>query len=176
MYENAEGMNAKYGTTGTGITTSKFVPYLNNRGFRCDTLSNYSFNKVKNSINNKAPVLIIGYSGAEEKHQSFLWWKWNTTNYKDGHAWVIDGYCNMQCTATNKNDKTDVKTFTTNYVHCNLGWSGSCNGYYIDKVFTANLGANASDGKVEQLTRSAYEDKYYYQYYLKVVTNIRPKN
>lgn len=176
MYENAEEMNAKYATKGISIYYSKYVPYLKKRGFKCDSKSKYSFDKIKKSIDNERPILMLGRSAKTIKSHSFLWWKWESISEYGGHAWVIDGYCNMQCTATNKNDKTDVQTFTTNYVHCNLGWGGYKDGYYIDKVFTTNIGANVSDKKVEELARSAYENGNYYHYNLEIITNIRPEN
>lgn len=177
MYENAEGLKADYSTTGTNIKYVDHVPFLKKKGFSCDSLANYSYNKIKKSIDNNYPVLIMGNSLKKMKNHKFLWWTWETLDkYDGGHIWVVDGYCNMQCTAKNKNNQNDTKTFTTNYVHCNLGWGGSKNGYYMDKVFSANIGANASDETVENITRTTYGTERYYQYYLKIVTNIRPKN
>lgn len=177
MYENAEGLKADYSITGTNIKYINHVPFLKKKGFSCDSLANYPYNKIKKSIDNNCPVLIMGNSLKKMKNHKFLWWTWESLDkYDGGHIWVVDGYCNMQCTAKNKNNENDTKIFTTNYVHYNLGWGGSKNGYYIDNVFSANIGANASDKTIENITRSTYGTERYYQYNLKIVTNIRPKN
>lgn len=45
-----------------------------------------------------------------------------------GHAWVYDGYCKAQKSGTTKI-----------LLHCNWGWNGQSNGYYISGIFdTAN--------------------------------------
>ncbi len=70
-------------------------------------------------------------------------------NSTSGHAWVIDG-CIYQ--------KQSVKTITASgvvlseyfntrsYVHCNWGWGGSCDGYYLTNVFNLSNGAEIQDG------------------------------
>ena len=83
--------------------------------------SKYSFNAIKDSIDCLAPVLIEG-RGLKVKSESVT-----SSNGKDvvdfGHAWVIDGYCNLTCDATNT--KTLEKlSITADYVHCNPGWGG----------------------------------------------------
>lgn len=82
----------------------------------------------------------------------------------------------MKCTATNRTNKSDVQTFTTNYVHCNLGWGGSCDGYYIDNVLATGTDSIASDSIVESIKRSIYGEDYYYKYCLKIIPNIKPRN
>lgn len=175
MYQVAEGIKASYGTSETSSNRSNYPTFLKSVGFDADSVQSYSFDTIKKSINNKCPVIISASSKKEVKTKRFLWWTWKTTTYSGDHAFIIDGYCNMKCTATNKNNRNDVKTFTTNYVHCNLGWNGSCDGYYIDNVFATNKGAVAQDSTVEALSRSTYGEDNYYQYNLKIIPNIKPK-
>ncbi len=86
---------------------------------------NYSLSKVKTSINAYCPVMIAGDRYTDEGSEI-------------GHAWVIDGYANMSCTALYLGYYPVTVTF--DYVHCNLGWSGSSNGFYISGIFdTDNL-------------------------------------
>ena len=177
MYQVAEGVKSSYGTSLTSTKTSNYPPFLQSIGYKTDSVQSYSYNAIKSSIDNKCPVIITGACKKNTKNHKFLWWKWETvTSYEGGHAWVIDGYCNMKCTATNKTNKNDVQTFTADYVHCNLGWSGVSNGYYIENVFTVNKGIVASDSTVEKIARSSYGENDYYQYCLQIITNIKPNN
>lgn len=87
-----------------------------------------------------------------------------TTNYSSGHYWIVDGYANLACTATNTTSG-DTTTLTADYVHCNLGWGGFCNGYYISGVFDTN------HVPVSTVSRSSGTD-YYYQYKIKMLTQL----
>ncbi|MDE7441034.1 MAG: C10 family peptidase [Muribaculaceae bacterium] len=51
------------------------------------------------------------------------------TSGKGGHAWIADGcmYCYKD-----PNKKTGIKDI---YLHCNWGWGGIGNGYYIGNIF-----------------------------------------
>ena len=55
------------------------------------------------------------------------------------------------------------------YVHCNLGWGGSCNGYYKSEIFNTNEGA-VDLPKSSSTSGTEYD----YEYNLKIVPNIRP--
>ena len=46
--------------------------------------------------------------------------------YVDGHAWVVDGYIDSV-----KNNKESF------YIHCNWGWRGDCNGYFLHDILNA---------------------------------------
>ncbi len=72
-----------------------------------------SFDRIKEMIDNDHPLVICGVP------------KYKITN---AHAWNIDGY------RTSKRGSKDIKM-----VHCDFGWGGKYNGYYLDNVF--NLGS-----------------------------------
>ena len=157
MYQVAEGIKSTYDTSGTGSYETDYPSFLTSIGYTTDSVQSYSFSGIYDSINNGCPVIIAGDAIKNIEEHRFLWWSWETvTGYEPGHAWVIDGYCNLKCTATNDND---VQTFTTNFVHCNFGWANGCNGYYIDNVFTANLGATLSDGIIQNVARESIGKK-----------------
>lgn len=70
---------------------------------------------------------------------------------KKTHAWTIDGYKIRQ---RNKITRTyiDGKLISTSYkadtckmVHCDFGWGGHFNGYYVDGVFKLNSKENEYD-------------------------------
>lgn len=177
MYQVAEGIQSSYGTSATSSYSKNYSKFLESIGYSTGVEQPYSFETIKKSIDNKCPLIITGASKKITKINKFLWWSWETTTgYEGGHAFIIDGYCNMKCTATNRTNKSDVQTFTTNYVHCNLGWGGSCDGYYIDNVLATGTGSIASDSTVESIKRSIYGEDYYYKYCLKIIPNIKPKN
>jgi hypothetical protein len=68
------------------------------------------FSQIKEDISNGCPVIIRG----NKNHQS------------NGHAWVIDGAVVKRHLF--KQDKRE-------YVHCNWGYGGECNGYFIYRAF-----------------------------------------
>lgn len=64
-----------------------------------------------------------------------------------GHAWVIDGYYQYYRIIYNKNllntvggQEYIIGQETADLVHCNFGWGGTCNGYYLSNVFVLTGG------------------------------------
>ena len=133
----------------------------------------YDFNGIKVSIDHNAPVLVGGYAKKHVEKKSAWWWawEWEEIKYKSGHYWVVDGYCRLFCKAKNKRTHEE-KNITTDYVHCNVGWNGINNGYYINGLFTFNNPtANAEDYQI----RSEYGSEMYYQYGIQAFYNVVPK-
>ena len=98
--------------------------------------------------------------------------KGKTTFKETGHAWVIDGYCNLTCDAVHNKTK-ERKTITADYVHCNVGWHGSCNGYYISNIFTFGIRNGLEDCKIRNSWPGLDN---YYKYNIKIFPNLIPKN
>ena len=78
------------------------------------------FLKIAGSLNNMQPVYMCGK---------------NTVN-SEGHAWVVDGYriqydTHAYYAADDLRLLDRTRTPEKNYVHCNWGWDGYCNGYYL---------------------------------------------
>ena len=65
-----------------------------------------------------------------------------------GHAWVIDG-CIYQVQSlklyNGNNELIGEICETRDYVHCNWGWGGICDGYYITNIFNLNAGSAIPD-------------------------------
>lgn len=74
-------------------------------------METYNFVTARNAIIDKNIVLTEGF-GYEE-------------NKEVGHGWIFDGYITIK-----KNGDA-----INNYLHCNWGWGGWCDGYYKSKVF-----------------------------------------
>jgi hypothetical protein len=95
---------------------------------------------IKDALNANRPILVYGanYNGS------------------GAHNWVIDGYGAMtwyrEYVWNTQTGQTGYVTVTLNnclIVHCNLGWNGSCDGWYVYGIFdTANrawVGGNTSN-------------------------------
>lgn len=109
-----------YGLSGSGAYSSECPGAFHKMGYTCGSLSDYSFSKVAGSLNNMQPVYMCGK---------------NTVNSK-GHAWVVDGYriqydTHAYYAADDLRLLDRTRTPEKNYVHCNWGWDGYCNGYYL---------------------------------------------
>lgn len=76
-----------------------------------------------------------------------------------GHAWVIDGciYQRRLVKISDFNGNLLSQYYQTrNYVHCNWGWGGSCDGYYSFNVFDLRNGAKIQDGSDSSGTQNRY--------------------
>ena len=77
-------------------------------------------------LDNGSPVLI----GADRKENG----------KRHGHFWVIDGYRLQNQVGSNHH------VYGQRYLmHCNWGWGGVANGYYVSKVFDLRTGAEEMD-------------------------------
>lgn len=66
-----------------------------------------------------------------------------------GHAWVMDGigtveyYCwTYYCydPVSKSYESKDLKVVSSKYVHCNWGWGGIDNGYFLEGVYDTDKG------------------------------------
>lgn len=71
-------------------------------------------NTIKEDLLNHRPVIVNGYKSSSS-----------------GHAWVIDGLIVKRYRYLMIPEYTRYKE----YVHCNWGWNGGCDGYFIFKAF-----------------------------------------
>ncbi len=116
----AEGCDALYFSKGTFVFPFKAKQFMSSVGYRKVDNKKYSFNRVKQMIDAKRPLAICAYPAK---------------GIISAHAWNIDGY------RTSKRGGRDVKM-----VHCDFGWSGDYNGYYIDGIFDLDSSDNIYDG------------------------------
>lgn len=134
----ALGVSIEWGCGGSGTTILEVEKYLNKVGYVSELITNYDKTKVINSISNSRPIYMRG-----------------TQKDTIGHAWVIDGANKKMRTITQSVfrykypgvppsftlpsdwdlvDETTT-TETEEYVHCNFGYEGMYDGYYIHGVF-----------------------------------------
>jgi len=99
-------VSMKY-TSSSGSASSEDVPgALSGMKFHSPSLRSYNFSDIKSSLDNSRPVYIRGHRSG------------------GGHAWVVDGY--------RRASKEGVYKY---FIHCNAGWGGSNNGWYLDQLF-----------------------------------------
>jgi hypothetical protein len=105
---------------------------VNTGGLNASSLKGYNESNIISAIKSGYPVLGRGNSGKKKVLGIRVGWK-------GGHAWVYDGVL-----VASKDGKSN------NFVHCNWGWGGYKNGYYISKAFDTNAGAPIYDSSDEQ--------------------------
>ena len=59
----------------------------------------------------------------------------NGVEHEEGHAWVVDGVAIKGFPQMVLDDHPHVYMTYQNLIHCNWGWSGNCNGYFIIGAF-----------------------------------------
>lgn len=108
----ADGCNPWYFSQGTFVFPKRAERFFRRCGYSNVHNLECSFDKIKNMIDNNKPLAISGMP------------KWK---FYKAHAWNIDGY------RTSKRGIYDIQM-----IHCDFGWGGMYNGYYVSNVF--NLG------------------------------------
>lgn len=134
---------ADYKSNGsTGVKEGKPIDWFNDwSGLKATKLKDYNESQIISAVKSGNPVYARGNSGRKK----FLG---ITVKYTGGHAWVYDGYI-----SATKDEKQQ------NLIHCNWGWGGSRNGYYLSKVFNTPSGAEINDNEV---TRGGTANYYKY--------------
>ena len=142
-------MDADYEADGTEVNKKKPINWMNDwGGLNATKLADYSASPVINAIKSNKLVYARGNSGRKK----FLG---ITVSYTGGHAWVYDGYVSASSGGT-----------TSNLLHCNWGWGGYQDGYYISGAFNSNAGAEIYDWEVtrsnEDTTDEGSDGNYQY--------------
>lgn len=119
---------------------------------------------IRDMLDNDSPVLVTG-----KPKRKF-----------SGHAWVIDGYIygyrKVITEAYSDENYTELISTSeeneapTYYYHCNFGWHGDANGYYLGKVFDTVAGPIDREKDVDNATKSDYD----YRWFFRTVTYNNP--
>lgn len=113
----------------------------------------YDFSIIKGNLNNGYPVFTSGIA---------------YHNY--GHAWVIDGYATRKKYEMQENGNNNCVD-SQHLVHCNWGYEGTYDGYFISEAFT--MIGRVADDDYENVTPSEY-DMFNYSSDLKIYYDIYP--
>ena len=118
-----------YFAEGTFTFPGNATTYLKRLGFTDVNRQDYDFNTVKSMLDNNSPVIIYAVPDKQ---------------LKKSHSWCLDGYKIRTRTKikTTYAGSTPISSTTTTetsrMVHCDFGWSGMSNGYYVSNVFKIN--------------------------------------
>lgn len=151
----SEGCGSWYFYAGTFTFPHKATSYMRFLGLSNAHSHRYKFDRVTNMIDAGKPLIIYSVPGI---------------NVFKSHCWNIDGYKIKERTTTVKMYKNSTlvgeeeKIETCEMVHCDFGWSGNSNGYYVSGVFKLD------DSQIEHDPGSHYGGDTNYNNLLKVVT------
>lgn len=117
LYWIGKDVNMDYATDGSGAFSYDAYTLCKKLGYTISS-SYVSFNmsNIRSYIFDNHIVYLDGYDSSA------------------GHAWVADGCC--FCVDTYDNTK-----ITNEFIHCDWGWGGKCNGFFAGSVFEV-LGYN----------------------------------
>ena len=130
---------------------------------------NYNFDLVKSDIDASRPVYASGY-----RDSNWIGFRWG------GHAWVMDGYNVQNREVTTEDyymdpltggilriDVIDRYTEEQKLIHCNWGWRGKSDGWFIEGLFDCNEIVEPDSGVIVDSTMHFYS-------HLQILTQIRP--
>ncbi len=140
MADVGNRVKMKYGEQSGASTEDYAIPTFKSYSLNCNK-ADYNFTTVYNNLENNNPVLTSAYA---TKYTTGTWF-WKKTHYRDGHAWVIDGY--------RKKKKTYTYTYEWDLVRDEYDPSYNRDDpYYWDNTLEHNLFPPDSDlypGKIE---------------------------
>ncbi len=157
--------DANYNATATtaddddAIRTLKFLDPVFYGKAKIQNLSE-SLTEIYNMLNNNKPLYAGGYRADDD------WYV--------GHAWVIDGYMERQRIKYNKYVNSAGATRVENIpeqeklLHCNWGWSGACDGYFVEGIFDLDNRICLDDIIDENINKGHFS--HYYKYNNTVIT------
>ncbi len=160
IYNIGCSIGINYSSGYAGSSTTIMLNYLRMVGFDC-TYDEYSCEDIKEIVQNNKPVIMTG----------------RTTSNK-GHAWIVDGWKDYLIRTTTASEVegpvdsvTPEYTITNEYfdrIHCNFGWGGHCDGYYIGDIFDCRIVNNYIEPGIGDVPDSGSGDDYKYDLTLKM--------
>lgn len=111
-------------------------------------------------IDNGKPLIIYGMPGIKITSAH----SWNIDGYKVKERTISTEYYNMHGTLLS----TENKIETLNMVHCDFGWKGDCNGYYVSGVFDLDDTHSEKDFTTNRNTNK------YYNTLIRLITYDKP--
>ena len=146
----------------TFATPAAAKRYLDRAGYR-DTKKHkgYDKNLVYSMLQTERPVFIGALSGGV-----------------DGHAWVIDGLfqeCRtVQCENLENGRITTYVERRAKMVHCNWGWDGGSDGYYVSGIFDTGKGPEFEEVEDEPTAVTTGKKDGIFDHHFRIVTYAKP--
>lgn len=152
----SSGCNSWYFYQGTFTFPSKATDFMESVGLYGSHSHKYDYQLVKDMLDAGRPLIIYSVPGID---------------ITSSHSWNIDGYYVKERQKTTETylgseliKTSDPITETCKMVHCDFGWEGGSNGYYVSGVFKLN------DSRIEFDAGSETDDDTNYNNMLKVIT------
>lgn len=155
----SNGCGCLYFSAGTFTFPGKAISFMKSIGFANVQRQKYSYSKITEMIDKGCPLIIYAVP---------------RINIFNSHSWNIDGYKVKSRTVTTKKYvgstlQSETKTRETcKMVHCDFGWKGLCNGYYVSGIFKLN----SSDVEYDRPYRNKQNQNY--NTYIHIITYDRP--
>lgn len=155
VFDLSEELGVEYHDDGsTGASKDDVKRVLRQLNFKNLDFGNITKSRVYPMLYNYKPVFAGGQSSSGGA----------------GHAWVIDGYktvtrLDFYVTYNGANIEIDrelIYQLTTDYVHCNMGYEGKCDGYYVLDMF--DLSERKYDSDLEPDYGDKTDTTYYYKF------------
>lgn len=165
-----DDLGNKWGIGGTGASTQDVPNILRSLGYtNVPDCTPYGISDVIYSLSRKRPVILRGDS---EKYTTG-WWLWEEIHYSGGHAWICDGYIKQERITegyfsygppNDRRYKRWRRRESRFFLHCNWGWGGYDNGYFLEGVFDTK--------RPIRREQNISSSQWYYQYNVSNITNI----
>lgn len=157
----ADGCNSWFFYQGTFTFPGKAKSFMSKIGIGYVQSSKYDFTTVTRMLKRDRPLIIYAIPGI---------------NIFNSHAWNIDGYKIKERTITKKElvstttgyEEKIISTTVEHYdmVHCDFGWHGENNGYYVSGVF------NLKDPRIEHDGNDRNKKEYNFNSNIRLITYI----
>lgn len=160
-----ENLNMNYGIDASSASMDNVARTFRNFGYT-------SVGPLQDlNCRTEKPLLVVGYARRQTVLDKVMGIPVTHYNYSDGHAWVIDGSMAQTrnvYTYLYNGTLAKTETETRSLFHCNWGWSGQNNGYYLAEAFNTIKGP-------EVRSTSYWEGAAgYYRFRLEMIANIHP--
>lgn len=152
LYDLAEEMDATYTDTSTSIATFQSVQMLRKAGLSWVLRKGLDKDLIHEMLDDGKPVPIR----AENTEGT-------------GHIWLIDGRLNYLIKVYKVTFVDDeivsrefLHSYLNDYVHCNFGWGGECDGYYNYNIYRLqySLGSEPEYGDIDDSKDSVYNSEF----------------
>ena len=150
-------VNMTYGQNSSGTYYENVEDALQSYGYNYLIDHSAIFDSIKVDIDNERPVYMQGARQSTNNGETIYY----------GHAWVVDGVAIKSLyLERNHGGGSSIVKLTQNLIHCNWGWNGSNNGYFIIGAFENRYNLN-NDG-----IESGFRPYNYYNYVYRKITPI----
>ena len=170
---DSTNLRAKYDSTSTTAPDSLIPRTFTNFGYSNGGVrSNYRYWDQTVEIVHGHPVIVVGYrTQGYATHPDLQ----VDTFYRNGHAWITDQFLRVLRNVTVYDKTTGEVLYSEDlyqyYLHCNWGWGGAYNGFFLTEEF--NYMDSLTMSTKSEIDTTIVEGTSY-KYILRQYTGIRP--